>query len=753
MAVPDINVETMRGGLNDTDPANALKPDECTQADNIEFFASMCGERRGGSVSLSLTSSGLTVESLICHLSQWFPTNVPTLPEYIAIAATPGVTVSAARRDTGGTWHVLTPSDAIDTAAPGIYGIVTQALDANNFIAYKSSADRLHLVDTSANWRRAGLSQPSAPTAANQGAVTPGYTSTRYFRVRYTVMSGSTVLRRSEPSAVLTFVPSGTAAAARVTKPASISEGETHWELEASGDNANWYRIATTVVGTTTYDDYTASSKTYPAPRGAGSPASNDGTAITYILLSDQAAALNLTGTVSNGTYGNPAGTIYGRGWIGYTAADVYIPSFPATWTLGQKYYASPDVAVAMESASSGNSANYASIGILSEAVGAYLTIPSAKFLAVDGDRLIWGGHQTDTTLQSTVGWTPKKGDPGVGNSERNPIVTTGGENIVSTRDLDNYDGGPLTGLAASTYGTWYAFKWQRIYSAVENQNVTNAYDVNCVSSTRGAIPGSIVKAANPDGSSTIYFLDPNVGLCRLSVGGVISTIRGIRTTWGTVNVKATSVVCCGCYYPFKHQVRWWVSTAGANTPTLGITLQTSELQYHGTSGELGRGISLVKNRQAQALCAAALTVTVGNQTTDVPFIGQTTPEFVQRLDTGVTDNGTTYAATLKSRPLFLAGMLNKFGIIAGALLATADAAGSIILSLVRDEGGAGQANTSTAATALAPVASEPQVIKVFDGLAMRELRSLNFILTDGGVNTPWQCQMVSLKPSMEQKK
>jgi hypothetical protein len=160
-----------------------------------------------------------------------------------------------------------------------------------------------------------------------------------------------------------------------------------------------------------------------------------------------------------------------------------------------------------------------------------------------------------------------------------------------------------------------------------------------------------------------------------------------------------------------------------------------------------------VTARQSQALCAAALTVTVNNQTTEVPFIGQTSPEFVQRLDTGVTDNGTTYVATLKSRPLFLAGMLNKFGIIAGALLATANAAGSIILSLVRDEGGAGQTNVSTVATSLAPVASEPQVIKIFDGLAMRELRSLNFILTDGGANTPWACQMVSLKPSLEQKK
>lgn len=745
----DIVISSLSGGLNDTDAPQDIENDECVQAENVEFFDGPCGNRRLGTTALDLTSSGLTSEAGIVHISQWFPTNVITLPEFIAVAATPSTSVSVGRRDTAGVWHTLTPSDAINNTAPDVFGITAQPLDANNFISYRSAQNRLHVLDTSANWRRAGLAAPAAPTAANQGS--GSYNGKRYFRVRYVVMSGSTVLRRSEPSTSLAFTPSGTGASARVTKPASISEGETHWELEASEDDANYYRIARTVVGTTTFDDTSSSSKTFPAPRGAGAPVSNDGTAITYVLLSDQAAALNLTGTVSNGSYGDPAGTIAGRGWIGYTSADVYIPltGFTGTWTRGQKYYASPDVATAMEAASSGDSANYEAVGTLSDAVGAYLTIPSAKFIIVDGDRLVYGGHWTDASLQSTVGWTPVTGDPGVGNSERAPIVTTGGDNITTTVDLDNYDGGALTGMAGSAYGTWYAFKWQRIYGAVRTGNVTKAYDIDTMSTSKGAIPGSVVKAADTHGAGAIFFLDPFVGPCKLGPGGVVNAIHGLRSTWARINLKATSQVCCSMFYPYKQQVKWWIAVDGANTPTLCITLQISELKLQ-PNGELRGGLSTSTGLAGQAQCAAALTYTVGNATTDLPFIGLTTPNFIQRCDTGTTDNGTAYTATIIGKPLFLVGLLNRWRIRAASLLANADANGSITVGLIRDQG---LETKVTDPISLAATGSEEQVIIPFDDLVISELHCVQLKLTDGTASKSWSAQRVDLKPSLEESR
>lgn len=748
----DIIIASLRGGYNDTDPPQDIGPDQCVQADNVEFFNASCGERRGGCAPLDLTSSGLTGQAGITHLSQWFPTNVVTTPEFLAVAASPGSSVAVARRDTSGTWHSISPGDAINNTAPDIFRITAQPLDSNNFVPHHSAVDRLHLLDSNGNWRRAGLAQPAPPTAANTGG--GSYSGKRYFRVRYVVKSGSAVLLRSEPSTSLAFTPSGTGAAARVTKPASISEGETHWELEASEDDANYYLIATTVVGTTTFDDTNASSKTFPAVSHAA-PTSNDGTSILYVLLSDQAAALNLTGTVSNGSYGNPAGTISGRGWIGYTSGGIYIPSFPSTWSAGQNWYASPDVATALEAASSGNSGNYEAIGTLSDAIGAYLTIPSAKFVAVDGDRLIYAGHWTNTDLQSTVGWTPVKNDPGVGNSERAPIVSTGGGDISTTVDLDNYDGGALTGLAASTYGTWYAFKWQRIYAASRTGDVSRAYDINTISTSRGAIPGSIVKATDTNGSGAIYFLDPFVGPCRMSTGGVVSPIHGLRQTWKRVNLKATNTVCCVAYYPYKQQVIWWVSVDGGNTPSLGIKLQTSELQQlpipgaYQYTGELSKGLSLITGLEAQAQCAATLTFTVGLLTTDIPFIGLTSPNFIQRTDTGTDDNGTAFTATIKTKPMFLAGLLNRFRVRTGAILATADPNGTIKVSLIRDQG---IETAPLEITSLAPIGGESQVIIPFDDLRLSELKSVQVELTDSTPAKEWAIQRIDLKPTLEER-
>lgn len=754
----DIPITSLRGGLNATDPPQEIGTDECTQAENVEFFSSSLGERRKGCVPVSLTSSGLTVESNIAHISQWFPTNVITSPEVIAVASTPGVSASAARRDTGGTWHVLTPNDAINTSAPDVFGISTQSLDANNFISYHSGVDRLHLIDTTATFRRAGLAQPAAPTVATTGS--GGYKGTRYFRVRYIIQSGSVIVVRSEPSLATTFTPPGTGLSARITKPASISENETHWEVEASEDNANFYRIATVVVGTTTYDDSTVGPKTFPAPRGAGAPVSNDGTSITYVLLSDRAAALNLTGTISNGGYGDPANTIPGRGWIGYTSGDVYIPAWWPAWAPGQKWYASPDVATALEAAASGGSSSsgtYPQVGTISDAIGSYILLPSARYLAVDGDRLIYGGHWTNTAQMSTVGWTPVKGDPGVGNSERAPIVTTGGTNIVTTVDLDNYDGGPLTGIAASTSGTWYAFKWQRIYSAIRNGNVSQAYDINTVSTSKGAIPGSIVKASDTSGGGAIYFLDPFVGPCKLGNGGIVYPIHGLRNIWSRVNLKATTVVCCGAFYPYKQQVRWWLSVDGGNAPSLCIVIQASELQHkyvpntYQSTGELTKGVSTTTGLAATATAVAAITSVLGTQTTDVPFIGLPSPNFIQQIDNGTDDNGTTFTATIKSKPLFLAGILNKWAVRATSFMGTADANGAITVGLIRDEGLETKFSSSPI-TSLAPVGTEAQVIIPLDDLNISELRSVQILLTDGVTGKNWQAQRVDLKPTLEER-
>ncbi len=229
----DLTIMSHRGGLNE-DPENSLRDDECVEANNVEFWTALLGERRLGCAALSMTSSGLTSLAQMCFLTQWFPSNVPTLAEYLAAAVTLGATIAFARRDTGGTWHAITPSDTVDTTAPYAFQMHAQPFRSHVHWAYKSDQNRSHILSSAGTMRRSGLAAPGAPTAADTG--TGGvFAGTRYYRVRAVEVSGGITLRRSEPSATLTFVPSGTKNGSTITKPASMpNEGETHWRPRLS---------------------------------------------------------------------------------------------------------------------------------------------------------------------------------------------------------------------------------------------------------------------------------------------------------------------------------------------------------------------------------------------------------------------------------------------------------------------------------------------------------------------------------------
>lgn len=297
-------ISSLRGGLNDADPPLALAEDACTVAENVEFFESTLGERRLGCVAITLPTS-ITADPAI-EAAVWMGNHVPTNTlgsnELWVLAQGLADTtryVLTHRNQT--VWTTVNPEDAIDVTTGYGHKLSAVSLHGKFFIAYKSAVDRLHVWDGT-SLRRVGITSPSAaPTAADTGVGT--LSGIRYYRVRYVVMSGTTVLRRSEPSSVLTFTPATTGLSVRVTKPAAISAGETHWELEASIDNANFYRIARTLVGTTTYDDSTPYNTGY---RDVG-PLSEDATSYTLVpsgkYLSVDADRLMIAGSWETPAY------------------------------------------------------------------------------------------------------------------------------------------------------------------------------------------------------------------------------------------------------------------------------------------------------------------------------------------------------------------------------------------------------------------------------------------------------------------
>lgn len=263
-------IEDLRGGFNDAETPGDVRPNQAVLCENIDLDRATCGGKRLGT---SHKSNGYAVATTrATFLFRHTPTNDETETELWAAGPNASGTGLIAFRDASG-WNTSVsfgPDSLI--AASGLYDMEAQSLHGKLFLAYPaesggSPVDRLHVRETTGGvttFRRAGLAAPAAaPTGADTGSGT--YASTRYVRVRFvTQVSGATV-RRSEPSDVLTFAPSGSGSGLVVTRPALRNEGETHWEVELSLDNRLFYRVSTVAVGTTTYTDTVAATTGYAA--------------------------------------------------------------------------------------------------------------------------------------------------------------------------------------------------------------------------------------------------------------------------------------------------------------------------------------------------------------------------------------------------------------------------------------------------------------------------------------------------------
>lgn len=263
--MPTFVIPSLRGGLNTTDPPIALADDQVVEALNVEFARSMVGERRRGATDINVSGSNLATAVEIIWVFRHLPTADPADAQLWVAYRTGGGSIGLVYKDTS--WHDVTVLDAITIGSQTEYQIEGVSLHGKLFLFYNSAVNRLHVYDprtSTTALRRVGMTALStAPTAVESGS--GSFASTRYYRTRETVqVSGATILR-SEPSAVLTFAPSGSGSGATVTKPATVNSdpAATHWELEASLDNANFYRIATTVIGTSTAVDTTAAATGY----------------------------------------------------------------------------------------------------------------------------------------------------------------------------------------------------------------------------------------------------------------------------------------------------------------------------------------------------------------------------------------------------------------------------------------------------------------------------------------------------------
>jgi hypothetical protein len=229
-----------------------VRPDMATEALNWDFYEGSLGSKRNGS-----TSAGtLTGMSGINALYRFVPGQDETAAQLILVdnAATNTIRRMAASSTVSAALTLPDNIAANDTT------VSFATLNGKCYVAYDGSTNRLKVFDpdySTTAIRYVGIKASAAATVANTGAGT--YAATlRYYKVAFTEQRSSVTVRRANLSASVSFTPSGTGTHARVTKPTNPGEGETHWELYGSADDGTYYLLATTAIGTTTFDDNTA---------------------------------------------------------------------------------------------------------------------------------------------------------------------------------------------------------------------------------------------------------------------------------------------------------------------------------------------------------------------------------------------------------------------------------------------------------------------------------------------------------------
>lgn len=624
-----LNVDTY--GVINTDgqisgggtPARASTATKIGTKPTNKFVHTLSGSVAWASVALGLKGLTLTSPRTIMALMKHEPSNTPSEDEIWAQDDK-----GRLDRRVGGVWQGGVPmmnyrvgsffDGSYDTNAVSLHGKFFLALGGTLYATPNAGQGRGHVWDGT-NLRHMGMWAGSTPTAADSGGA-GSLSGTRYYRVRNVEVVNGVVVRRGEPSGVLTFIPSGANASITITKAAALAyytEGETHWELEASVDNNLFYLLARTLIATTTVVDSTAYT-------------------------------------------------------VGYTAGE------------------------------------------LSEALTEYNTITAPRHVAVDEDRLIFGGDRFSTVNDSRVGWTPLRGDLGVGNDERQPATAR------FFLDLDGLSGGRLTHLVPAVMGGMMCFKNERIYKLIRSGNPNKAYNSIQLTPNRGAVMRSAASGTDAAGKPCIYFWDPFVGLCRWGERGCEDLMQKRRTLAARVNTNITinTQITARTIFYSQHWLVWVAISVDAATVPSQIACfnvrQGSWTDYTGAMTKIASWITFIDTNGKMTPLASLTAATTNNSKFGRP-------------DQGVNDDGTRFRGFFRTKAFTIGELFSEFE-IDGAMLHAKASAATIGVTAYRD---LGLETKTTQDQSIAASGSETYTNAQFDDLEMAELTQVQIEVGD----------------------
>lgn len=326
------------------------------------------------------------------------------------------------------------------------------------------------------------------------------------------------------------------------------------------------------------------------------------------------------------------------------------------------------------------------------EVLGKYTTFPSARYVVADGNRLIAAGRWASALNTSRVWFADVLGSADKGDDER--MFQTATQKPYF--DLNEKDGGEITGLSDPINGIFLTFKYRRTWKATPTLDVNTPYAPREVSHSIGSIDhDGIVVAEDAAGDSAVYWLSHR-GPYRYGSSGLQYLGRDIEDYWrglngkSKVNLDATTKVCHGKYYSDLGQIWWWVATGESNTPNLILVLDVKQATRVDRFGVRG-GWSIHDGPRAAALCSVIfgdLTgAAVGKRLR--PYAGLSGSATIYKCDTTTTnDAGTPFQAYVTTRSIVPSSQLgSNFGVGESMLCARAQDTTIIRQTLIADFG------------------------------------------------------------------
>lgn len=366
----------------------------------------------------------------------------------------------------------------------------------------------------------------------------------------------------------------------------------------------------------------------------------------------------------------------------------------------------------------------------LSEAAGTYGLFPSVKYLLTDGNRLLGAGawESSGTTSggrSSRVWYSAILGSSDLGDDERVPNTTTQ-KNWI---DLNEKDGGAITGLGGPLNGIIYVFKFRAIWALIPTGDFRAPYltkkirdDIGCISQW------SIVLGDDGVGNSALYFLSHR-GPYRITVRDGIQYLGrdDERNIWNLLDLTFATYFFHSVYYPDLHQV-WWqiIDTAVGSRrmcfdTRLGRPAGGDEVRGGWSAHSLTIG--------GASMCLFATSVGASMGLTLAPYISSSGAPAIYRANTGTDDAGSNFQAYITTRPLLPSGELGRNGGIGeGQLLAKAASGVTITQTVIRDFG----LETRTATCSLTAAASETRVLRKFEAGDLADAGVIQITLGDG---------------------